>query len=77
METDFAKPDREVREEQPSNGGSTKAATLTSLFDGAAKDAPAVIIPEGNERSVTYAQLYEDVMYFQREFAGQCTPSVS
>lgn len=78
METDAAKPDREGGEEQPSEGNSTKKATLMGLFDGAAKDSTAVIIPEGDERSVSYKQLYEDVLSFQRDLAGQQqSPSTS
>lgn len=74
MEKDVTKPDRKVGEEQPSDGHSTKKATLTGLFHGAAKNMIAVIIPEGDERSLSYTQLYEDVMNFQRDLAGQQSP---
>ena len=66
-----AMPDREVRQEELRNGDSTTKATLTDLFSGIAKDSQAVIIPEGHQRSISYAQLYDNVMNLQRELAGQ------
>lgn len=75
MEKDVTKLDGKLGEEQPSGGNWTQKATLTGLFDGAAKDMTAFIIPEGDERSISYAQLYGDVMKFQRDLAGQLSPS--
>ena len=69
---DVAKPDdRGTRLEYLGDKDVQKADTLTGLFNGVAKDTPAIIIPEGDERSVLYAQLYENVMSFQRELAGE------
>ena len=69
---DVAQPKQEGRQKQQlGHGNSTEKATLTGPFSGVAKDTLAVIIPEGNERSVSYAQLYDDVVSFQKELAGQ------
>ena len=68
-----AKPDGEARQKHLGDENVNKTATLTDLFKDVAKDAPAIIIPEGSERSVSYAQLYEDVTNFQRQLAGEWT----
>ena len=68
---DVTKPDSGSRQKHLGNEDVNKIATLTDLFDGVAKDTPAIIIPEGDERSVSYAQLYGDVTNFQKELAGQ------
>ena len=68
-----AKPDGEARQKHLGDENVNKTATLTNLFKGVAEDAPAVIIPEGNERSVSYVQLYENVTNFQRKLAGEWT----
>ena len=65
--------DRGTRLEQLGDEDIKNLDTLTGLFNGVAKDRPAIIIPEGDERSVSYAQLYENVMSFQRDLAGQWT----
>ena len=67
---DFAKSDEETRKKHLGDENVNKIATLTDLFNGVAKDTPAIIIPEGDERSVSYAQLYGHVANFQRELAG-------
>ena len=68
---DVAKPDREIRQKRLGHEDADKTATLADLFNGVAKDTPAIIIPEGDERSVSYARLHEDVTNFQRDLAGQ------
>ena len=67
------KPDGEALQKHLGDEDVNKTATLMDLFKGVAKDTPAIIIPEGNERSVSYAQLYENVTNFQKELAGQWT----
>ena len=62
--------DRGTRLGQLGDEDIKKTDTLTGLFNGVAKDRPAIIIPEGDERSVSYAQLYENVISFQRDLAG-------
>ena len=68
---DVANSDKETRRKHLGEEDANKTATLTDLFNGVAKDTPAIIIPEGDERSVSYTQLYEDVTNFERDLAGQ------
>ena len=67
------KPDRGNRQDRFGDESANKTATLTDLFNGVAEDTPAIIIPEGNERSVPYAQLDENVRSLQRDLAGEWT----
>ena len=66
-----AESDREGQQEQRNNRDSVNKATLSSLFSGVANDGPAIIIPEGNQRSVTYGRLQKDVINLQRDLAGK------
>ena len=68
---DAAKQDNQVQQDRLRNRDSTGKSTLTGLFGGVDKDMPAVIIPEGDERSISYAQLHEHVIKLQKEMAGQ------
>ena len=68
---DAAKQDNQVQQDHLQHGNSIGKATLTGLFGGVDKDTPAVIIPEGDERSISYAQLHEHVIKLQKEMAGQ------
>ena len=71
-----AEPDRGNRQDRLGDEDVNKIATLTDLFNGVAKDTPAIIIPQGNERSVSYAQLDENVRSFQRELASEWTSAL-
>lgn len=65
------KPEKTCLGERLVNGDAENKATLTALFSDVAKHTPAVIIPEGDQRYFSYAQVYEDVTSFQRELACQ------
>lgn len=62
-------PDGKSQEKHITNGDARDKATLTDLLNDVAKDTPAIIIPEGDQQSFSYAQVYKDVTSFQRELA--------